>query len=86
MKKIDYKHRRVVRDYYGVVQKITPRETGALAQCKFCEWGHFVADKKRRRLSAMACAAAALREHTRRAHPEKLPKLWVPPRAEAAAS
>ena len=78
--------RRVVRSPYGVVARISPRQTGALAQCRFCEWGKFIADNKRKRYSSMARAASALRWHTRREHPEKLPNLWVPPRATEEAA
>lgn len=73
------KHRRVVRSYYGTVLRIAPRETGALAQCRFCVWGNFIRDNARKRYSAMARAAASLREHTKQEHPDKLPKLWIPP-------
>jgi hypothetical protein len=76
--------RRIVRSHYGTVGRIGPRQTGALAQCRFCQWGKFVADNKRKRYSAMARAAASLREHTRRSHPEKLPKLWIPPKELSA--
>jgi hypothetical protein len=70
--------RRVVRDYYGVVNRIGPRDTGALASCRFCEWGHFAKDNKRKKWSAMARAAASLRAHTKKAHADKLPLLWIP--------
>jgi len=58
--------RRVRREFYGVVARIPPHEPGALAQCAFCEWGKFFADKKRTRYSALARAASSLRSHARR--------------------
>jgi hypothetical protein len=70
--------RRVVRGHYGVVSRIGPRETGALACCRFCEWGHFAKDNKRKKWSAMARAAASLRAHTKKNHADKLPKLFIP--------
>ncbi len=76
------KRRRVVRSHYGTVLRISPRETGALAQCRFCVWGHFIRDNTRLRYSAMARAAASLREHVTRTHPETQPKLWIPPKQE----
>ena len=76
------KRRRVVRSYYGTVLRIAPRETGALAQCRFCVWGNFIKDNRRKRYSAMARAAASLREHTKLEHSDKLPKLWIPPKGE----
>lgn len=78
-KRIVYRRRRVVRSAYGIVARISPRETGALAQCRFCVWGRFIRDNSRLRYSAMARAAASLREHTKQDHPDKLPKLWIPP-------
>ena len=66
--------RRVRREFYGVVARIPPHEPGALAQCAFCEWGKFFADKKRTRYSALARAASSLRSHARRSHPDKFPK------------
>jgi hypothetical protein len=74
--------RRVIRSPYGVVCRIAPRETGALAQCRFCQWGKFFRDNDRLRYSAMARAAASLREHTKIEHTDKLPKLWIPPNEE----
>ena len=72
------KRTRVYRDYYGAVLRVSPRETGALAQCRFCQWGNFVRDNSRKHFSAMARAAASLRAHTRLEHPDKLPKLTDP--------
>jgi hypothetical protein len=76
------KRRRVFRSPYGTVARISPRETGALAQCRFCVWGNFIRDNAPKRYSAMARAAASLREHTKLEHSDKLPKLWIPPKEE----
>jgi hypothetical protein len=65
MRKRMTKRTRVYRDGYGVVCRISPRETGALAQCRYCVWGNFVKDSARKKYSAMARAAASLRAHTR---------------------
>lgn len=70
--------RRVIRSHDGTCSRIGPRQTGALASCRWCEWGKFVADHKRKRYSAMARAAASLRAHTKKHHADKLPKLWIP--------
>jgi hypothetical protein len=74
-----HRRRRVIRNQYGTVLRIAPRETGALAQCRFCQWGRFFRDNSRLRYSAMARAAASLREHIKLEHTDKLPKLWIPP-------
>jgi len=63
--------RRVKREFYGVVARIPPQQPGALAQCAFCEWGRFFPDRKRKRYSALARAAASLRAHARRLHADK---------------
>jgi len=76
------KGRRIVRSLYGTVLRIAPRETGALAQCRFCVWGNFIKDNARKRYSAMARASASLREHIRIEHTDKLPKIWIPPKEE----
>lgn len=79
-KRIAYRRRRVVRTSHGVIARISPRVTGALAQCRHCVWGRFFEDNSRKRYSAMARASASLREHTKREHSDKLPKLWIPPK------
>jgi hypothetical protein len=72
------KRRLVFRAPAGLVTRVTPRKGGAFAQCRFCEWGEFFEDKKRMRYSAMARAAASLRQHARREHADKVPKTYVP--------
>lgn len=62
--------RRTIRESQGTAVKIAPIKTGALAQCPLCEWGRFFPDRKRLHFSAMARAAASLRVHNKRAHPE----------------
>jgi hypothetical protein len=62
--------RRIIRESNGTVVRIAPVETGALAQCSLCQWGRFFPDRKRKRFSAMARAAASMRIHNKRAHPE----------------
>lgn len=74
MRKIS-KHARVRRSFSGSIVRIAPRQGGALAQCAFCTWGEFYADRKRMRYSAMARAGIALREHCKLRHPEKDPGL-----------
>jgi hypothetical protein len=63
--------KRVKREFYGVVARIPPQKPGALAQCAFCEWGRFFPDRKRKRYSALARAAASLRAHARKVHRDK---------------
>lgn len=62
--------RRIMRESHGTVVKVAPIETGALAQCALCPWGRFFPDRKRMRYNAMDRAAASLRIHNKRAHPE----------------
>lgn len=66
--------KRIRRFFYGVAAVIPPQTPGALAQCAFCEWGRFFRAHKRKRYSALARAAASLRIHARRVHPDKFPK------------
>lgn len=80
--RIAYHRRRVVRNRYGVIARIAPRVTGALAQCRHCTWGKFVQDRARTRYSAMARAAASLRAHVKCSHPEVSSKLWIPDKEE----
>ena len=63
--------KRIKREFYGVVRRIPPYEPGALAQCAFCQWGRFFADRKRMRYSAVARASASLRAHAKKAHGDK---------------
>jgi len=63
--------KRIKREFYGIVSRIPPHVPGALTQCAFCEWGRFFADRKRKKWNSMDRAAAALRGHARRVHPEK---------------
>lgn len=66
----------VVREFYGFVARIPPHpphRSGALAQCAFCEWGRFFADRKRMRYSSVARASASLRVHAKKVHGEKFP-------------
>jgi hypothetical protein len=65
--------RRVARFFYGIAARIPPHQSGALAQCAFCEWGKFFAEKKRGRYSAVARASSSLRAHARKDHPERFP-------------
>jgi hypothetical protein len=65
--------RRVCRFFYGIAARIPPHQSGAMAQCAFCEWGKFFPDQKRRRYSAVARAASSLRAHARKNHPERFP-------------
>jgi hypothetical protein len=72
------KGRRIYRARAGTVTRVTPRKGGAFAQCAWCQWGEFIEDNSRKRYSPMARAAAALREHARREHADKVPKLYNP--------
>jgi hypothetical protein len=62
------KTRKLFRASFGEVMRVAPRKGGALAHCAECSWGQFFEDRKRLKYSAMARAAAALREHVRRQH------------------
>jgi hypothetical protein len=66
--------KRIHRAVYGTAFYIAPRAGGALAQCAFCEWGRFFPDRKRKRYSSVARAAAAVRGHAKRMHAEKFLK------------
>ena len=70
--------KRIARYFYGVASVIPPQTPGAIAQCAFCEWGRFFRANKRKRYSALARACASLRDHARRAHPDKFPQISTP--------
>lgn len=63
--------RRIVREGCGTVVRIPPVESGALAQCAFCQWGRFFPDRKRKHWNAVDRAAAALRGHAKRSHADR---------------
>ncbi len=63
--------RRVRHGYFGFVRRTPKQESGAIAQCSFCEWGCWVAERKRKKWSALDRAAAKLRAHERTAHQDK---------------
>jgi hypothetical protein len=68
------RRRRVYRFFYGIAAQIPPHKSGALAQCAFCQWGKFFPDNKRAKYSAAARAAASLRAHARKSHPDRFLK------------
>ena len=62
----------VRREVCGIVRRVPPQKGGAVAHCIFCQWGGFIPDNARSRWNAVDRAAAALRGHERKVHPDKL--------------
>jgi hypothetical protein len=65
-----------VRKWYGEIFRIPAREGGAMGNCMFCKFSQWVPDRKRKRWNAVDRAAAMVRAHVRKAHPDKILKIW----------
>ena len=66
--------KRTHRRFFGRVDRIAPREGGAMTTCAFCDYCRFYPDRKRKK-PAVSRALAALRKHARREHKDLFLKI-----------